>query len=72
MTVMLLIHLKLSREKVKELGQEYTPRQYAIQVIVFAVGAAVVTYLYFYNIIVSIIYAIAAGSCYSLFDLFKV
>ncbi len=51
---------KVVREKVKELGQEYTPRQYAIQVTVFAVGAAVVTYLYFYNIIVSIIYAIAA------------
>lgn len=51
---------KVVREKVKELGQEYTPRQYAIQVIVFAVGAAVVTYLYFYNIIVSIIYSIAA------------
>ena len=51
---------KVVREKVKELGQEYTPRQYAIQVIVFAVGAAVVAYLYFYNIIVSIIYAIAA------------
>lgn len=51
---------KVVREKVKEFGQEYTPRQYAIQVIVFAVGAAVVTYLYFYNIIVSIIYAIAA------------
>ena len=51
---------KVVREKVKELGQEYTQRQYAIQVIVFAVGAAVVTYLYFYNIIVSIIYAIAA------------
>ena len=51
---------KVVREKVKELGQEYTPRQYVIQVIVFAVGAAVVTYLYFYNIIVSIIYSIAA------------
>ena len=51
---------KVVREKVKELGQEYTPRQYAIQVIVFAVRAAVVTYLYFYNIIVSIIYSIAA------------
>lgn len=51
---------KVVREKVKELGQEYTPRQYAIQVIVFAVGAGVVTYLYFYNIIVSIIYSIAA------------
>ncbi len=48
------------RAKIKELGQEYTPRQYAIQVIVFAVGAAVITYLYFYNILVSIIYAALA------------
>ena len=51
---------KLVREKVKELGQEYTPRQYAIQIIVFAVSAAVVTYLYFYNIVVSLIYAALA------------
>ena len=48
------------REKIKELGQEYTPRQYTIQIVVFAVGAAVITYLYFYNIIVSIIYACLA------------
>ena len=53
---------KVVREKVKELGQEYTPRQYAIQIIVFAVGAAVVTYLYFYNIVVSIVYASLAVS----------
>ena len=45
------------RAKVKELGQEYTPRQYAIQVAIFAIGAAVISYLYFYNLIVSIIYA---------------
>ena len=48
------------RAKIKELGQEYTPRQYTIQIVVFAVGAAVITYLYFYNIIVSIIYACLA------------
>ena len=48
---------KVVREKVKELGQEYTPRQYAIQVVVFAVSSAVVTYLYFYNIVVSLIYS---------------
>ena len=53
---------KVVREKVKELGQEYTPRQYTIQIIVFAVGAAVVTYLYFYNIVVSLIYAVIAVS----------
>lgn len=51
---------KVVREKVKELGQEYTPRQYAIQIMAFAIGAAVVTYLYFFNIIVSIIYAVVA------------
>ena len=48
---------KVVREKVKELVQEYTPRQYAIQVVVFAVSSAVVTYLYFYNIVVSLIYS---------------
>ena len=51
---------KIVREKVKELGQEYTPRQYAIQIVTFAAGAAIVTYLYFYNIIVSMVYAVAA------------
>ncbi|MBR3210250.1 MAG: hypothetical protein IKF82_08340 [Bacilli bacterium] len=51
---------KVIRAKVKELGQEYTPRQYAIQIIGFATGAAVVSYLYFFNIIVSIVYAILA------------
>ena len=50
------------RKKVKELGQEYTPRQYVIQVVVFAVSAAVVTYLYFYNIVISLVYAALAVS----------
>lgn len=48
------------RKKVKELGQDYTKKQYLIQVTVFAAGAAVVTYLYFYSLIVSIMYAIIA------------
>lgn len=48
------------REKVKELGMEYTPKQYTIQVIMFSGGAFIVSYLYFYSVIVSIIYAIAA------------
>lgn len=51
---------RVIREKIKELGQEYTPRQYMIQIVVFAVGASVITYLYFYNILVSIIYACLA------------
>ncbi len=48
---------RVVREKVKELGQEYTAKQYFIQAVVFASGAAIITYLYFYNIGISIIYA---------------
>ena len=53
---------KVIREKVKDLGQEYTPRQYAIQVGAFALGAGIISYLYFYNLIVCIIYIIVAVS----------
>ena len=48
---------KIVREKTKELGQEYTPRQYLIQALIFAGGAGIISYLYFYSIIVSVIYA---------------
>ena len=51
---------KVVREKTKELGKEYTPRQYAIQVAIFGVLSAIISYAYFYSIIVSIIYVIAA------------
>ena len=51
---------KVVREKAKELGQEYTTRQYAIQVAIFGIGAAFISYLYFYSIIWSIVYACAA------------
>ena len=51
---------KVVREKTKELGKEYTPRQYAIQVTIFGILAAIISYAYFYSIIVSIIYVIAA------------
>lgn len=51
---------KIVREKTKELGQEYTPRQYLIQAIIFAGGAGIISYLYFYSIIISIIYAVLA------------
>lgn len=53
---------KLVREKTKELGQEYTARQYAIQVAVFALFAGVISYLYFYNLLVSLVYIIAVVS----------
>ena len=46
------------REKTKELGQEYTARQYTTQVVVFSVFAGVVSYLYFYNLLISIFYII--------------
>ena len=51
---------KETRKKVKELGQEYTVRQYVIQIAAFGLGAAVIGYLYFFNLIVSIVYAIIA------------
>ncbi len=48
------------RKKIKELKQDYTVQQYIGQVIIFAVGAGGITYLYFYNLVVSIIYAVIA------------
>lgn len=51
---------KMVREKTKELGQEYTPKQYAIQVLLFAGFAGVVGYLYFYSLIWSFVYALVA------------
>ena len=50
---------KVVREKTKELGQEYSMRRYTIQVVLFSVFAAVVTWLYFYNLVVTIVYVIA-------------
>lgn len=50
------------RQKVKDLGQEYTKKQYMIQITVFSIGSAAITYLYFYNLIVSLIYAFIAIS----------
>ena len=44
------------RQKVKALGQEYTKKQYTIQISVFAIASAVISYLYFYNLIVSVVY----------------
>lgn len=49
---------KVVREKVKELGQEYTPKQYMIQLLIFGGGGFLISYLYFYNPIVSIIYTV--------------
>ncbi len=48
------------RKKIKELKQDYTPQQYIGQLILFAAGGGVITYLYFYNLVISIIYALVA------------
>ncbi len=48
------------RTKTKELGQEYTAKQYATQVILFAGVAGGISYMYFYNILIAIIYACIA------------
>ena len=44
------------------MGQDYTKKQYLIQVAIFGVGAALISYLYFYNLIVSIVYIVLAIS----------
>lgn len=51
---------KVVHEKAKDLGQEYTTRQYITQVIAFGVVSAFVSYIYFYSIIWSIVYAVVA------------
>ena len=50
------------RKKIKDLKQDYTPTQYAAQAIIFALGGGLITYLYFYNLVISIIYALIAVS----------
>src|SRR5574344_1685128 len=51
---------KQTRTKIKELGEDYTPKKYFTQAVLFAGVAAVIAYLYFYNIIITILYAVAA------------
>lgn len=49
-------------QKAKELKQEYTVRDYTIQVLIFAGGGFVISWLYFYNIVISVIYCLVAVS----------
>ena len=51
---------KVVREKAKDLGQEFTAKQYLMQVVILGGFAGIVTYLYFYNLLVSIAYVILA------------
>ena len=48
---------KMVREKTKELGEEYTPKQYLNQVLIIGGFAALIGYFYFYSIIWSLVYA---------------
>ena len=47
---------KTVKEKVKEMGQDYTIRQYVTEVLGFSAFTGIITYLYFYNLIISAIY----------------
>ncbi len=53
---------KVVREKCKEMGLEYNTKQYTTQVIIFAVLAFVISYLYFYNALISMIYVLVTVS----------
>jgi len=51
---------KRVRDKVKELGLEYTKKQYVTQIVLFAGGSFIISYLYFYNILMSVLYCLVA------------
>ena len=46
------------RKKVKSMGQEYTFKEYVIQIVIFAGMAFAISYLYFYNMTISAIYVV--------------
>jgi hypothetical protein len=48
------------QQKIKDLGEEYTAKQYITQCIIFGVLAGAISYLYFYDIIVTVIYIVLA------------
>lgn len=54
---------KMMREKVKELGLEYSPRQYITQIVLFAGLSGIISYMYFYDLFWCCVYMIAAVGC---------
>ncbi len=50
---------KVVREKAKELGQEFTTKQYIMQIVLLGGFAAIIGYFYFYSIIWALVYALA-------------
>ena len=53
---------KVIREKCKEMGLEYSAKQYTMQVIIFSVLAFVISFMYFYNAIISLVYVVLVVS----------
>ena len=53
---------RVIREKVKEMGLEYSTKQYLVQIVTFAGAAFAISYLYFYNPMVSVVYMIIVVS----------
>lgn len=51
---------KEMRKKIKELGLDYSKRQYFMQILMFTGIAGGVGYLYFYNLVVCIVYIVIA------------
>ena len=51
---------KMVRDKTKELGQEYTPRQYAMQIAMISGFTGIVTYLYFYSVTTTVVYVLVS------------
>jgi len=48
------------KEKTKELGYDYSPRQYMMQVLIIGGAAALISFLYFYSIPITIGYTVVA------------
>ncbi len=51
---------KVVRQKAKELGQEYSTKQYIVQIILFGGIAAGIAFLYFYSLLWAVAYAVVA------------
>ena len=51
---------KEMRRKIRELGMEYTTRQYVTQIVLFAGLAGGIGYMYFYDLVIAVIYAVIA------------
>ena len=51
---------KVVREKTKQLGQEFTMKQYLMQIALFSVAAGGISYMYFYSVTISIVYILVA------------